>query len=211
MGAVPMAYGDGSPAWPLDDPARRVSGDFLAPRVGSSESPRPGAPRYHVAEDLPAPRGTVLLAPEAGTVVLLSDRFYKGSGVMMLQLDSGLVVALGEIEPGSAAEFHVQQMSRVSKGQPLARVGRHRMVHFETYRQGTRRTSRWWVGDPPPASLLDPTDYLMLAAGSPRIITVPATPADDAEPLTPPPASSGGGTLLLLAVLGALVAAEASA
>lgn len=213
---VPKAAGSPSPAWPLAHASRRITRDFGNARTGSARSPRPGAPRYHVAEDLRAHSGTVILAPEQGTVVVIRDKFYQGTGVMLLQLDSGLVVALGEIEPGSADDFAVVVGSRVARGQPVARVGRLGMLHFETYREGTRTTHQWWVGDPPPPALLDPTNYLRSAAGAPLAPVGPVTPAHvpvpvpvptiDPEPVTIPSAPSSAGGWVLAALVVAAVA-----
>ncbi len=96
---IPMAVGDPAPAWPLANHRRVITGDFGDRREGE----RGGviAERVHVAEDLPAPRGTMVFAPEAGRVVDVLDEFYKGSGYVLVQGDSGLVYVLGEIEPGS--------------------------------------------------------------------------------------------------------------
>lgn len=37
------------------------------------------------------------------------------------------------------------------------------MLHFELYTEGTRRNARWYQGSPPPANLLNPTQYLQSA------------------------------------------------
>lgn len=220
VSGVPMAVGDPSPAWPLANHRRVITGDFGNRRVG--ERGGAVAERVHVAEDLPAPRGTWVLAPEAGRVVDVLDEFYKGSGYVLVQGDSGLVVVLGEIEPGTPV---VKPGDRVAKAQPVARVGRHNQLHFETYTSGTKRSYQWWKGDPPPARLLNPTAYLQAAAGHvgpydvpslpPMLPPPPPPPPTDPEPVAPvvvapvpvaptspaPAQQQAGGGLLLLAAL----------
>jgi murein DD-endopeptidase MepM/ murein hydrolase activator NlpD len=158
---------------------------------------------------LNAPRYTLIVAPEAGEVVEVRPRWYSGTGLLLLQTDSGPVLNLGEIEPDSQVEFGIEEGSRVVKGQPLARVGWHDQLHFEAYVDGTRATAQWRLGDPPPPSLLDPVPYLRLAAAAtkPTVHPRPTTPTTptmptplDPEPL--PRSSAGGG--LLLAVVAAL-------
>lgn len=156
----PIAVGDPEPWWPLASSPRQVTDD-----LGNC---RDACKRHHAGEDLPAPQGTMILAPEAGVVVTVRPEWYRGSGLLMIQGDSGLVVNLGEIEPNSEKEFAVTKGLRVLKGQPVARVGRHDQLHFETYVNGTTENSRWVFGEPPPPSLLDPVPYLNLAALGPR-------------------------------------------
>jgi murein DD-endopeptidase MepM/ murein hydrolase activator NlpD len=206
--------GSSSPAWPLASTSRRVSDDVGACRpVGACSAGR--GERHHAGEDLVAPRGTLVLAPEAGEVVEVRPSWYEGTGMMLLQTDTGPVFNLGEIEPDSEREFGIVVGSRVVRGQPVARVGWHKMLHFEAYRDGTRTTSQWLLGSRPPASLLDPVPYLELAASSsatprPTPRPTPATPAvyptlPDPEPVAPrPSSSSSSGAGLLLAFAAAL-------
>jgi murein DD-endopeptidase MepM/ murein hydrolase activator NlpD len=224
IATIPMAVGDPRPAWPVATTRRVITGDFGDERSGE----RGGrvVKRVHVAEDLPAARGSLVFATEAGRVVDVLDEFYKGSGYVLVQGDSGLVFVLGEVEPGSVM---VRAGDRVAKGQPVARVGRHAQVHFETYTEGTRRTYQWWDGDPPPSRLLNPTAYLTAAKAwldpteAPTLPPGPLAPtpaapvvvlpSEDPEPLLPPqplqpaqpaqPRPGGGGLLLVaLAILG---------
>lgn len=159
----------------------------MAARTGSEKSSRPGAPRYHVAEDLPAPEGTVVVAPEAGELLRLRDRFYLGTGVVMLATDTGITIALGEVAPGSWQEFGLAEGDRVAAGEPIARVGRLDMLHFEAYAGRKARTERWWVGDPPPPDLLDPTRYLERARDGECKPVVEAPPVEPAPAPVPQP------------------------
>lgn len=49
-------------------------------------------------------------------------------------------------------------------GDPVGVLGTYphgsSMLHFEVYRPGTRRNTRWYQGDSKPPALLDPRDYL---------------------------------------------------
>lgn len=162
----PKVEGDAAPQWPLQgDAARKITDD-----VGNCRPRRAcvqGRPeRHHAGEDLLAPRGTVIVATEDGELVKLDPEWYDGSGSVLLQTDSGPVINFGEVEPNSWEEFGHVEGAHVSKGDPIARVGRHRQLHFEMYANNTRKTSRWMWGKAPPASLRDPVPYLRLAACS---------------------------------------------
>lgn len=158
------AIGDPSPAWPLLSSSRRVTDDLGNCRPVSLCKQGKGE-RKHAGEDLLAPQGTVIVAPESGTVVDVRPSWYEGSGLVLLQTDSGIVLNLGEVEPHSYDEFGISDGTRVVKGQKLARVGRHNQLHFEAYVNGTRTTHRWPANEPPPSALLDPIPYLLAAGG----------------------------------------------
>jgi murein DD-endopeptidase MepM/ murein hydrolase activator NlpD len=206
MRRPPPAVGDPSPAWPLLDPARGITDDLgdcrpvKACKAGHGE-------RHHAGEDLPAARGTIIVAPEAGEVIEVRPSWYHGTGLLLLQTDTGVVINLGEIEPHSEEDFGIVNGSRVVKGQQVARVGWHKMLHFETYKKGTRDTAQWDIGTDPPPSLLDPIPYLRAAksAGAapppPRVEPGPVEP--EPIPVDPnrPRSSSGGGGLGLVALL----------
>lgn len=217
MRRPPPAVGDVSPAWPLAHDEPRTLTDDLgdcrpvkACRAGHGE-------RHHAGEDLTAARGTIIVAPEAGEVVTVRPKWYHGTGLLMLQTDTGIVLNLGEIEPNSEDEFGIVVGSRVLKGQPVARVGWHKMLHFEAYRDGTTETAQWDFGRDPPPSLLDPIPYLRAAASSgstppappPRIVPEPEhvdpEPIPPRDPNAPPSSGIGGG--VLVAFLAALALA----
>jgi hypothetical protein len=155
---VELAQGGQSPVWPLPAVTRR-SWNF-----GHS---RGGGARRHVGVDLYAPRGSEVLAPEDGVIVASQKFLGPQSVALLLELDSGIVVLLGEVAPRSWDEYGLRIGSRVSAGQPVARVGvapnGSSMLHFEIYRGGTRANSRWLAGQAPPANVLDPTHYLQRA------------------------------------------------
>jgi murein DD-endopeptidase MepM/ murein hydrolase activator NlpD len=183
---VPFAAGAAMPVWPLPADRRsnsatypggtmqwargRVTTDFGDARPFGSASPT----RHHVGEDLRAPRGSVLVATERGRIVTIDDTWYTASngimtGVVLVATDTGIVLAYGEVEPGSTRALGLNVGSVVERGAPLAQVGATNMVHFETYVADTTATSRWAWRATPPASVLDPTRYLERAAK-----TVPA-------------------------------------
>lgn len=152
------------PVWPLATLSRTVSTDFGDPRPFGSPNPT----RHHAGEDLRAPRGTVVYAPEAGAIVKVLPTWYKSktgkciAGALLLET-SHFVLNLGEVEGWQ--EFGIQVGSVVLRGGPVARVGCTGMLHFEVYKKGTRRTHRWpWKGSQP-EPLIDPTDYLVAAGG----------------------------------------------
>ena len=157
-GPVPMAEGVSSPVWPLPGVTKR-RWTFGASRAGGR--------RHHAGVDLYAPRGSVVLAPEAGTIVAAQPFNGPNAVALLIQTDTGPVILLGEIEPDSWREFDLDIGSRVSAGQEVARVGINpggsQMLHYEMYRDGTTRNDRWYYGRPPPDNLLDPTGYLQRA------------------------------------------------
>ena len=122
--------------------------------------------RYHVGIDLYADPGDVVVAPEDGTVVG-RQTFYAGTGAMLIETDSGVVVLLGETKMGGADEFGLAIGSRVAAGQPVTRVARStsgsHMLHVETYRPGTTKNYSWYKSSGVPSAVLDPTDYFLRA------------------------------------------------
>lgn len=174
----------GHPIWPIaprsrhsrkyEVPYRDVNGKWHGNMARAFKASR--GERFHAGVDLYANGGDVVLAPENG-VIVGRQPFLNGTGAMLVQLDSGIVVLLGETAMGGAAEFGVDVGARVRQGQPLTRVGvtnsGSHMLHLETYRAGTRKNTPWYKNRPAPAALLDPTDWLLLAKAN----TVPQTVA----------------------------------
>jgi murein DD-endopeptidase MepM/ murein hydrolase activator NlpD len=170
---VPFA-GGGQPIWPLhpdsQHPQRytvsykgaddrwygRASRAFMASRDS----------RYHAGVDLFANAGDLVVAPEDG-VVVGRQPFLNGTGAMLVALDSGPVVLLGETKMGGADEFDVDVGTRVQRGQPLTRVGLtnagSHMLHLETYAAGTTHNFPWYKSRPRPPQLLDPSEWLLTA------------------------------------------------
>lgn len=171
---VPFADpGSGTPQWPLVTSSRRVTNDFGDARPAGASTPT----RHHAGEDLPAPRGTVVVAMERGTIVAIDDDWYTNSkgtdtGATYLQLDSGIVLNYGELEPGSTEALGLRVGSVVERGAPIGKVGATLMLHFETYVKGTRASKRWTWKAAAPSGLLNPTRYLQRAAGA----STPTTP-----------------------------------
>lgn len=156
---VPMATGAASVVWPLPDVTRK-RWTFGASRANGK--------RHHAGVDLYAPRGSIVLSPEDGTVIA-SQRFNGPYAyALLIQLDSGPVVLLGEVEPDSWRMFNADPGARVARGQPVARVGINpggsQMLHYEMYTSGTRQNKRWYSEQAPPPELLDPTNYLQSAS-----------------------------------------------
>ena len=158
MTAVPMATGAMSPVWPLPDVTRK-RWTFGASRAKGK--------RRHAGIDLYALRGSVVLAPEAGTIVATQRFNGPLAHAILLQTDSGVVILFGEVEPNSWRKYGLVKGSRVERGAPVADVGINpggdQMLHLETYVAGTRKNQRWFTGKQPPAALLNPTRYLKSA------------------------------------------------
>lgn len=183
---VPFAGGGESPLWPLiqSEHPRRFEVPFVDERGRSHGNvsrsfgvprPWPSGNRRHAGIDLYANGEDVIVAPESGEVVG-RQTLYKGTGGMMVALDSGVNVFLGETLMGGADEFGIEVGSRVERGQPLTRVGWHdedpktpgiqggaHMLHLEMYEPGIRQNKQWPKSSSAPAGLLDPTEYLLRA------------------------------------------------
>lgn len=165
---VAAARGDASPAWPLPQVEPRRVYTHGGKAFGAS---RAAGKRNHAGVDILSPRYALVVAPEAGAIVATQGFNGPNAHAILIQTDSGPVILLGEVEPDSWREFGLSIGSRVAKGSPVARVGINpggsTMLHYEMYRQGTRRNYSWPASAAAPAALLDPTAYLSLAAGSP--------------------------------------------
>jgi len=76
------------------------------------------------------------------------------------------VINYGEVKPGSLEGLGLKKGDRVRMGQKIGAVGASKMLHFETYRSGTKKNYQWWVGAQQPSQLMNPTRLLLaLAAG----------------------------------------------
>lgn len=187
---VPFAQG-GNPVWPIgpgstnrrryEVPYKDINGKWHGNWARTFKAPRNG--RFHAGIDLYANAGDILLAPEDG-VVVGRQTFLNGTGAMLIELESGIVVLLGETKMGGAEEVareYDQPVANIGthvrKGQPVTKVGLtnngSHMLHLETYTAGTRRNYPWRQGQQPPARLLDPTDWALRAVSGSR----PATTA----------------------------------
>jgi len=212
---IPSAQGAPDPVWPLDTEDRKISDDFGDPRADGK--------RVHVAEDLPAPRGTIVRATEAGKILhvhgFTSRPAHRAdTEVLLLGTDTNVTIAYGEILPHSWMEF-VQLGQAVRAGDPIGRVGGLDMLHFEIYEGHQRTTQRWMVGEPPPPALRDPTPYLIRAASQtprPKVYLPPPPPITVRPPVVvltptelerrafapmPPSAPMAGAAAVLLALV----------
>lgn len=177
---VPFASGIRGPLWPVVTRSshgklvsyRDVNGEYHGNWSRRFGAPRDNGARYHAGMDIYANYGDPVVAMGDGVVTAVQS-FHLGSWAMFV--DHGdVVVMYGEIEPKSWRQFGVQVGSRVSKGQPLARIACMRwdgslcdshMLHLETYVSGTTRNRAWYQDRSAPAQLLDPTRLLLRAQG----------------------------------------------
>ncbi len=193
-----FATGTAAPFWPLPSIPKRVA-TFGGKAFGAA---RRRGKRHHAGVDMLAPRGAEVVAPESGTIVA-TQRFTKfktgatATSALLLQTDSGPVILLGEVIPGSWNQYAAGIGSRVEGGQVVAQVGTNpggsTMLHYEMYTEGTSRNRQWFKGATPPPELLDPTQYLETAAAGQPITPVPSDDTDHEHPeepattLHPPP------------------------
>lgn len=184
---VPFAGGGDDPLWPLiqSKHGRRFEVPFVdvdgkwhgnRSRAFGVSRPWPDGDRHHAGIDLYANGEDIVVAPEDGVVVGRQGGYPGQTGAILLELDSGIVVLLGEVKMGGAAEFGLKLGSRVKRGDPVTRVwwqdskpetpgiqGGAHMLHFEAYEPGTTQNSKWPKSSSAPSGLLDPTEYLLRA------------------------------------------------
>lgn len=159
--------------WPIitRNPARLVvSYETTSGRTQGSPSrkflaQRSGGGRYHVGIDLYAQEGDLVRACEDGRVVAFYPFYTRqrtGEVTYALLIEhADFVVNYGEVKANLKREFGWEIGDRVRTGQSIARVSGTAMIHFETYRPGTRANQRWLPGRPRPQPLLNPTQYLL--------------------------------------------------
>lgn len=173
-----VAHGTATPFWPMPSITKRVA-TYGGKAFGAS---RLEGLRRHAGVDILAPRGAEVVAPESGTIVATQRFNGPRAHALLLQTDSGPVILLGEVEPGSWHQYNAGIGSRVEGGQPVARVGINprgsTMLHYEMYREGTARNHQWWKAAAAPAELLDPTVYLEAAAAGEPVTPVPSDDHD---------------------------------
>lgn len=153
--------------------------DLGAGQTALPLDPHPGAfgvvRKHHTHEgvDLYAPEGTLVSAVEAGQVVRIEpftgshagSSWWHDTWAVFVEGASGVVV-YGEIQPKAG----LVEGARVEPGQVLGRIlqvlktpkGRPAtMLHLELHAPGTRSAPGWDHGQPRPATLLDPTPWLL--------------------------------------------------
>lgn len=169
-----MAAGAAEPAWPLPT----VSPKFSVDSIGGG---RPWAcaegkcERWHAGVDLTdAPDGALIVSPEDATVIGIDRGWSEGSKAAFLMTDSGLFLVLGGFKQKSHNEFGIVEGAKVKRGDKLGRIlGSYGMIHLETYNGLRKGNAVWWVTDPPPAGLLNPTNYVERMAGKVATLVSP--------------------------------------
>ena len=175
---TPFAEGVSAPVWPVQTSHSRGAvlsyrddtGTFHGNWARRFGAPRSDGSRFHVGVDLFAFDGDPVVAVADGTVVALQS-FHLGSWAILV--DHGPFVMLyGEVTKGSWSEFGLAKGSRVSAGDPIARVAcmvrsggecTSHMLHIESYAPGTVRNARWYSSGDRPSNILDPSRVLLRA------------------------------------------------
>lgn len=176
---VPFAISDVEDAvWPVKTTSpRKFEVNYLAADgadVGGNPgrqflARRGGGTRRHVGIDLFAAHRDKVVACEDGRIVSFYTFYTTSAGEMSYSLiveHEDFVINYGEVKENAQEEFNWRVGDRVRKGQEIARVSTTGMLHFETYIRGTAHNHRWMVGGPRPASLLNPTLYLLKLAAA---------------------------------------------
>ena len=172
---VPMApVPTPQPLWPIPGVTPKYwdrSFGYKRPSTCSGASCK----RWHCGADLVrAPGGTEVVATEKAIVVAVDRTWSVGSVATFLRTET-LFLVYGGLRAGSSAQVGVAKGDTVTAGQTLGTIhDDYKMLHFETYSPSPNRTanSRWWKSKPPPEGLLNPLNYVQVAAGyEPTLIT----------------------------------------
>ena len=118
--------------------------------------------RFHAGVDLWANHHDPVVACEDG-VIKKFYHFYRGTYCLIVE-HQDLVINYGEVAKDSMKKLGLKIGSAVKAGQKIGFVGKmfySSMLHFETYKAGTRSNKRFKVGRKPPPELLNPTNYLL--------------------------------------------------
>jgi len=161
--------------WPLVSNHRRskevafqysTSGTYHQKFIGNASrrflaSRKKGA-RYHVGIDLYANHRDKVIACEDGKIINFYH-FYHGAYALIVEHEN-IVINYGEVDRNSLRANGLRIGSEVKAGQVIGMVGKMEsssMLHFETYRKGTRINLRWYKSKQAPSLLLNPTKYLL--------------------------------------------------
>lgn len=192
---VQFAQGDPNPVWPVKSSDPRgcmVSYIDIDGGVHGTEFQRFLAPRnttrYHIGHDCIANHLDVVVAPETGTVIKI-NQFVADTVAVWIHTNTNLTMILGEMEKGSPEKYGIKVGSKVSKGQPVGRVGTFafaqavnmHMVHFEIHSGRVTGYSDWQDGAVKPPRLLDPTMYMLRAACKVSLKIAAAPPVSKAQ------------------------------
>lgn len=136
-----------------------VAGVAPAQLVDSFSDPRGGGARIHGAIDIPAPRGTPVLAAADGSVEKLFESRPGGNTIYQRAADRRTVYYYAHLDSYAAG---LTEGTAVRRGEAIATVGssgdadpRAPHLHFEVHRM--MPGERWWQG-----TAVDP--YPLLAA-----------------------------------------------
>lgn len=167
----------GSVFWPIRNPHKsrmvnymNVQGKFVGDNSSRSFLyERPASkeeghrcyqiPRWHCGVDLYADDSDTIVACEAGTITN-SYCFYKNVWCLIVE-HRELVINYGEIgEPSKGIKIGTPVKAGQEIGQ-TQQMDNDSMLHFETYRKGTKKNEPFCRNGKPPPNLLSPVEYLI--------------------------------------------------
>lgn len=124
--------------------------------------------RWHAGIDVVCNGTPAVLTPELCTIEAVDRNWSIGSKAVFARTATGLYLVFGGTIRGSGDEWNVKEGDEIPQGKPIGRVhDRYGMIHFETYKDDPARisNSRWYIHEPPPEGILNPTNYIQRAAG----------------------------------------------
>lgn len=162
---IPVASTEGVPAWPLPGLAPKFSAtSFGYQRPFTCED---NCERWHCGMDLvDASHDQLVVATEDARIVSVNLGWTAGTRALAATTREHVLI-YGGLVPGSWSSHGIAEGANVRRGQPLGNlVGSYGMLHFEIYAADGRTTnSRWYIDDPPPQGIMNPVNYVQIAAG----------------------------------------------
>ncbi len=159
QGEESSTIGEGmlAPLWPAPTiPIKWNEDSFGSPRPWDAKKPT----KSHMGVDIKVEKGEPVIAPEAG--VIIKTQGWRGPNTrgVLFQPDVGPMLVFGAVAPGSFPP----KGTRLERGQQIAIVGEYpdgsEMLHFEVWEHGTQKRGEWFINQPPPPALINPSKYL---------------------------------------------------
>ena len=122
--------------------------------------------RWHAGVDLlNAPTDTVVVAPNDGQIIR-DNAGWQGEVRAIYLRTNNYFIVMGGIRYNSAAYYDVYDGDYVKAGQPIGEVAEgYNMIHFELYDLEVNQNKPWFIENPVPTGLLNPTEYVKVMAG----------------------------------------------
>ena len=165
---VPMAeVPEPAPLWPLPNTEPRFwvqSVCYKRPFSCSGKSCK----RWHAGVDLTGVHGGAWVVTAEDCTLVGVERGWTEGTRQVFAKNARTYATYGGLIPGSTKALGLKAGQAVPAGTRIGKIaGSYKMLHFELY-DGDHELSgnqRWWLDEPPPPALLNPINYVQVAAG----------------------------------------------